>query len=166
MHFLPLIEPTIWCFKLLNPQYFYKFYGFFFKYDTISWNFLASFFQQTSGKLRYLFGRSSHSVCFSVKKTFLFFSKEIVRFCLFFTHVERVFFGTPYFATTSLFAIPFPKSFKPLHFTPIGLLFNLRFRGTIFLSQRTKNGLFEFATLCLCFQKLNAWFENVGMFEF
>ena len=38
--------------------------------------------------------------------------------------------------------------------------------GTIFLSQRTKNGLFEFMALSLCFQKSNAWFENVGMFEF
>ena len=76
-----------------------------------------------------------------------FFSKEVVNLCLFFTHVERVFFGTPYFAATSLFVIPFSKSFKALHFTPIGLLFNLRFMGTIFLSQRTKNGLFEFTTL-------------------
>ena len=75
-------------------------------------------------------------------------------------------FGTPYVAVTSLFAIPFAKSFKALHFTPIGLLFNLRFMGTIFLSQRTKNGLFEFTTLCLCFQKSNAWFENVWMFKF
>ena len=64
-----------------------------------------------------------------------------------------------------LFVIPFSKSFKTLHFTPIGLLFSLRFMGTIFLLQRTKNGLFEFMTLCLCFQKSNAWFENVWMFE-
>ena len=51
-----------------------------------------------------------------------FFSKKVANLCLFFTHVERVFFGTPYFAATSLFVIPFSKSF-----TPIGLLFNLRF---------------------------------------
>ena len=63
-----------------------------------------------------------------------FFSKEVVNLCLFFTHVERVFFGTPYFAATSLFVIPFSKSFRALHFTPIGLLFNLHFMGIIFLS--------------------------------
>ena len=115
------------------------------------------FSQQTSGKLLYVFGRSSHSVCFS---------KEVVNLCLFFTHVERVFFGTPYFAAMSLFVIPISNSFKALHFTPIGLLFNVHFKGAIFLSQRTKNGLFEFTTLCLCFQKSNAWFQNVRMFEF
>ena len=35
------------------------------------------FFQQTSGKLLYLFGCSSHSVCFFVKKTFLSFPKKL-----------------------------------------------------------------------------------------
>ena len=52
--------------------------------------------------------------------------------CLFFTHAERVFFGTPYFAATSLFLIPFSKSFKALHFTPIGLLLNLVFWAPFF----------------------------------
>ena len=32
---------------------------------------------------------------------------------------------------------------------------NLSFMGTIFLSQRTKNSLFEFTAPCLCFQKPN-----------
>ena len=80
-----------------------------------------------------------------------FFSKEVVNLRLFFTHVETVLFGTPYFAATSYLSFPF-------HFTPIGLLFNLRFMGTIFLWQRTNNGLLEFTTLC--FQKSNAWFEK------
>ena len=95
-----------------------------------------------------------------------FFSREVANLYLFFTHAERVFFGTPYFAATSLFIISFSKLFTALHFTRIGLLFKLRFVGTIFLSQITKNGLFEFTTLGLCFQKSNAWFENVGEFEF
>ena len=89
----------------------------------------------------------------------LFFSKGVAYLWLFFTHEEREFFGTPYFVdfvATSLFVIRFSKSFKAFYFTPIGLLFNLRFMGTIFLWQRTKNDLFEFPTLCLCFQKLNA----------
>ena len=109
-------------------------------------------------KTVYLFGCSSHSMCFLVKKTFIqdrHCEEEIVNLCLFFPHVERVFFRTPYFVAISLFVIPFSKSFKALHFTPIGLLFNLRFMGTIFLLQRTKNGLFEFTTLCLCFQNSN-----------
>ena len=95
-----------------------------------------------------------------------FFSKEVVNLCLIFTHVKRVFFGTTYFAVTFLFAVPFSESFNALHFTLVGLLYNLPFYGTIFLSQRSKNGLFDFMTLCLCFQKSNAWFKNVGMFEF
>ena len=95
-----------------------------------------------------------------------FFSKEVAKLCLFFNHVERVFLGTPYFAGTFLFVIPFFKSFKALHFTPIGLLFNLRFMCTIFLSQKNKNGFFEFTMLYLCIQKLNARFEKVGMFNF
>ena len=57
-----------------------------------------------------------------------FFSKEVVNLRLFLTHVERLFFGRPYFAATSLFVIPFSKSLKALkYFTPIGLLFNLCF---------------------------------------
>ena len=78
----------------------------------------------------------------------LFFSKEVVNLCLFFTHVERAFFGTPYFAAASLFVIPFSKSLKALHFIPIG--FNLHFIGNIFLSERTKNNLIEFMMFCLC----------------
>ena len=98
------------------------------------------FFLQTSGKLLYLFGRR--------RRSFLFENLN-----LFFTHVERVFFGTPYFAAASLFVIPFCKSFKALPFTPIGLLFNRRFMNTLFFfSQRTKIGLFEFTRLCLCFE--------------
>ena len=79
------------------------------------------FFQQTSGKLLCLFVRKRRSFLFENLK-------------LFFTHVERVFFGTPYFAATSLFVIPFCKSFKAWPFTPIGLLFNLRFMSTLFFS--------------------------------
>ena len=94
-----------------------------------------------------------------------FFSKEVVNLCLFFTHVKRGFFGTPYFSATSLFVIPFSES-QSFTFYTYRLLFNLHFMGTIFLSQRTKNGLFESGTPCLCFQKSNASLENVGMFEF
>ena len=85
--------------------------------------------------------------------SFLF--QRSCQFVLIFHHVERMLFGTPYFAATSLFVIFFSKSFKAL-MLHLGLLFNLRFIGTIFLSQRTKNCLFEFTTLCLCFQKSNA----------
>ena len=79
-----------------------------------------------------------------------FYSKNVVNLCFFFTHEETVFFETQYFSAMSLLAILFSKSFKALDFTPIGLLFNLRFMGTIFPSQRTNNGLFEFTMLCLC----------------
>ena len=77
--------------------------------------------------------------------SFLF--QRSCQFVLIFHHVERMLFGTPYFAATSLFVIFFSKSFKALHVAPIGLLFNLRFIGTIFLSQRTKNGLFMFSRI-------------------
>ena len=79
-----------------------------------------------------------------------FHSKKVVNLYLFFTQEEAVFFETQYFSAMALLAIPFSKSFKALDFTPIGLLLNLRFMGTIFLSQRTNNGLFEFTMLCLC----------------
>ena len=95
-----------------------------------------------------------------------FFSKETVNLWLFFTHVEKVFFGTLYIAVTSLFVIPFSKSLKSLHFIPADLLLNLRFIHTIALSQRAKNVLFQFTTLFLSFQKSNALFEKVGMFKF
>ena len=66
---------------------------------------------------------------------------------LIFHQCRKSVFWILYFAATSLFVIPFSKSFKAFYFTPVGLLFNLRFMGIIFLSQRTKNGLFEFTTL-------------------
>ena len=125
---------------------------FFFKCDSLNWNFLASFSNKPVENCFIYYGRSSRSACFFVKKTLLSFPKKF-SIC---AYVERVFFGTSYVAATSLFVIPFSRFFKAIHFTPIGLLFNLRFMGTIFISQRTKNGLFEFTTLCLCFQKLNA----------
>ena len=112
------------------------------------------FFQQTSRKLFYLFGRSSHSVCPFHEEDIPFFSKEDVSLCLYFTHVERVFFRTPYFAATSLFVIPISESIKALHFTPIGLLFNFRFMGTIFLSRRTT---FMFSKIdCMIWKRLNS----------
>ena len=58
-----------------------------------------------------------------------FFSKEVVNLCIVFTHVKRVFFGTTYFAATSSFAVPFSESFNALHFTLIGLLYNVPFHG-------------------------------------
>ena len=121
--FLPLIEPTIRCFKFLNPECFRNFEGFFFKYHPIIWNFLTSFSNKPVGNCFISQSQLPQRVRFC-EEDIPVFSKEVVNLCLFFTHIERVFFGTPYFAATSLFVIPFSKSFKALHFTPTGLLFN------------------------------------------
>ena len=137
----------------------------FFKYDLINWNFLGVFSnKQVENCFIYL--DVTPTRCAFLWRTHLFLFQRSCQVVLIFTHVERVFLGTPYFAGTSLFVIPFFKSFKALHFTPIGLLFNRRFMCTIFLSQKNKNGFFEFTMVYLCIQKLNARFEKVGMFNF
>ena len=122
-------------------------------------------FPTNKWKNAYVFRRSSRSLCFHVKKTFLSVPKKL-SVCAYFSLMEKECFLGHHTLLSRPYVIPISESFKASHFTPIGWLFNLRFMGTIFLSQRTKNGLFEFMALCLCFQKSNAWFENVGMFEF
>ena len=73
--------------------------------------FFGFFFQQTSGKLLFLFGCSSHSVIFFVKKTFFSFPKKS-KFVLIFPLCKRVFFGTPYFAARPYLSFPFPRLLK------------------------------------------------------
>ena len=112
--FLPIIQPTIWCFEFCNTQCFCEFQGFLFYYTTVYRYFLASF----SDKPVVYFALSTFSkfqqrVFF--REEFLF-SNEAVNFCLFLTHVETVFHGTSYFAATPLFDNSFSKSFKALHF--------------------------------------------------
>ena len=121
--FLPLIEPTIRCFKFLNPQRFRKFEGFFFKYDPINWNFLTSFSNKPVENCFINWSQLPQRVLFC-EEDIPVFSKEVVNLWLFFTHVDLVFFRTRYFAATSLFVIPFSRYFKALYFTPISLLFN------------------------------------------
>ena len=122
-------------------------------YDPINWNFLASFSKKPVENCFIYLVVARTACAFSWRRHSFLFQRICVNLCLFFTHVERVFFGTSYFDATSLFVIPFSKPFKALHFKPTWLLFNLRFMGTIFLLQRTKNGLFEF-TDALCCSKM------------
>ena len=72
----------------------------------------------------------------------VFFREEFIPFfptklliCVFLTHVEIVFCGTPYFVATSLFDNPFSRSFKALHFSAKDLFVSFRFTGVIFLKK-------------------------------
>ena len=89
----------------------------FFCYDTIYRHFLAFFSRQTSCILPYLFFRSSENAYFFREQLISFFSNEAVNLCLFLTHAETVFRGTPYFVATYLLDNSFSTSFKGSHFS-------------------------------------------------
>ena len=98
---------------------------------------------------------------FFVRNSFLFFSNEAVNLCLFLTHVETVFCGTPYFVATSLFDNPFSRSFKALHFSAKDLFVSFRFTGAIFLKKTSDKKLKTLVTFFFN-QKVE---KNVQTFE-
>ena len=94
--FLPVIKPTIRCFEFCKTQCLCEFQSFLFYYDTIYRYFSASFSDKPAVYcLVYLFVEFSQRVFFLEEFT-PFFSNEAVNLCLFLTHVETVFRGTPY----------------------------------------------------------------------
>ena len=56
--------------------------------NPINWNFLASFSNKSGENCFYLFGCSSHSVCFFMKKTFLSFAKKFSS-CAYFSPMQK-----------------------------------------------------------------------------
>ena len=111
--FFPFTQPTIWGFKILDA-----------KFLCILAFSLSSI---PSIGIFLLLWETNHlntAKSTSVKLPFLIFlflfedfSKEVKSFSLFASHVETVFFGTPYFSATSLLDILFSKSFRTLHFS-------------------------------------------------
>ena len=85
------------------------------------------------------------------RHSFLF--QRSCQFVLIFHPCRKVFIGTPYFAATSFFVIPFSKSFRALHFTPIGLLFNLILRASFFSRKEPR-------MVCLKSRRFVYVFEN------
>ena len=105
-------------------------------------------FPTNQWKTLYLFGRSSHSVCFFVKKTFLSFPKKLSIYAYFSTMQKECFSGHRTLLPSPYSSFPFPSLLKLyiLHLQTYCLTF-------VLWEPFFKNDWFEFTTLCLCFQK-------------
>ena len=83
-----------------------------------------------------------------------FFSNVAVNVCLFLTHVETVFRGTPYFVAASLFDNLFSRSFKAFHFSAKDLFASFCFTSTIFLN-KTSGEKLKASVLYFFYQKID-----------